>query len=103
MSYDISITAMRETQVFDTNYTYNVSGMFRKALGGDGINDFHGLKCGECIMKLQDGIKHMEENPKEYEMLQPANKWGNFEGALKVLQNLLNSCIENIDGTVKIN
>ena len=103
MSYDISITALRETNVFDVNYTYNVSPMFRKALGGDGINDLHGLKCGQCVMKLQEGIKHMEENPKEYEMLNPSNGWGDFAGALKVLQDLLAASIQNIDGTIQIN
>ena len=103
MSYDISIHAMRETQVFDTNYTYNVSGMFRKALGGDGINDLHGKKCKDCIKPLQDAVKHMEENPKEYEMLNPSNGWGNFAGAYKVMQELLQSCIENPAGKISIN
>ncbi len=102
MSYDISITALRETEVFETNYTYNVSAMFIKALGGDGINDMHGKKCSDCIVLLETGIKDMQDNPKEYAMLNPSNGWGDSDGAQRVLIDLMASCIENPDGTITI-
>ena len=48
--------------IFEVNYTYNVSPMFRKALGEDGINQFHNKKAGDCIATLEKGIKEMENN-----------------------------------------
>lgn len=102
MSYDISIKSIGEVEVYEDNYTYNVSPMFRKALGGDDINELHGKSTIDCLPKLNDAIKNMQESPEVYEAMNPTNKWGNYEGALNVLHKLRNACEENIDGVIYI-
>lgn len=102
MSYDISILKTMPTEVYEDNYTYNVSPMFRKALGGGGLDDLHDKKCADCIQVLKSAIKDMEENPDSYKVLNPPNKWGDYRGALTVLQNLLYAAEEHEDGVIRI-
>ena len=87
MSYNIYVT---ET-ILDANCTFNVSPMFRLALGKDGIKQLNELSREDCIELLQDGIKDMKENPEMYKKLNPENGWGNYEGALETLENILDA------------
>ena len=70
------------------NYTYNVGPMFRKAFGGDGVNDIHGLT-GEVAAPLIDkAMTYMREHMDEMRELNPANGWGDAGGALKFLAKI---------------
>lgn len=82
------------TEVFESNYTYNVSDMLRRALRKDGINQFHGKKASECIETLEKGIADMKENKSDYEAMNPENGWGSYTGILKVLEKMLSKCKE---------
>lgn len=90
MSYDINVRRYCP-DILDINYTFNVSPMFRLALGGDGIKQLNNLGREECIELLESGIKHMEQNPEIYKKLNPENGWGNYEGALNVLSQILDA------------
>ncbi len=73
----------------DINYTYNVSPMFRLALGKDeGVKYLHKRKGSEVRMLLADGITNMKLEPDKYKALNPENGWGNYDGALEVLNKL---------------
>lgn len=98
MSYDIYVT---ET-ILDTNCTFNVSPMFRLALGKDGIKQLNELSRENCIILLQDGIKDMKENPEIYKKLNPENGWGSYEGALETLENILNALLKSSNAYVSI-
>jgi hypothetical protein len=44
----------------------------------------------------------MKEDSEHYIKMNPSNKWGNYKGALKVLEDLYNACVENTHATIII-
>lgn len=97
MSWAISLTKKHIRIVKDEievgYYTYNVSPMYTKAMDIPGLTDgLDGKKCCKMIKTLEKGIKNMEENPKDYKKLNPKNGWGDYEGALKFLKDILIAC-----------
>lgn len=79
---------------WESNYTSNVSGMWQKALGYP-ISEIYGFKASKCVKELTRAIKAMKDNPDEYRIMNPKNGWGNYEGALRVLEEMLRNCKEN--------
>ena len=102
MSYDINLVNCDEKEVYDDNYTYNVASMFRDAIGGEGLYELYGKSAKDCLLLLKDSIVKMKSNPKHYEDMNPENGWGDYKGALKVLERLYNACVENLDSKVII-
>ena len=96
MSWDIDLYARTEcgqlVHVDEANYTYNVAPMFFNALGGDGIRQFAGMKAVDAIPILNRGIRKMKENPGRYRAMNPPNGWGDYEGALELLEWMLRKC-----------
>ncbi len=76
------------------NYTYNVSPMFREALGGEGLNDLHGIEAGVAAQRLGHAIGQMAYpgNREKYEAMNPPNGWGDHQGAIRFLQRLRAIC-----------
>ena len=87
----------RTTEIFESiNYTYNVSSMYYRAFDDGsittnvkGIRRLEKLSGGEAKPLLENAIKDMKEKPDIYKILNPENKWGNYEGALSILEQLL--------------
>lgn len=107
MSYDIDLTIDTggdyHASVEDVgNYTCNVSPMYRKAFGDEGINSFNGLTGLEACERLKDGIHHMIINKEKYEKLNPENGWGDYHGALFYLQKLMLACLKHPKATIRI-
>jgi hypothetical protein len=100
MSYDFRmiVDAGGETPgiVFDDlNYTYNVSPMYYDAFDGNkGVNILQGKTGEECIPWLETAIKKFKADPEKYQKLNPKNGWGDYSGALRVLEELLMWCQE---------
>jgi len=100
MSYDFAMTVdageeyrsvLRDFD--DLNYTYNVSPMYRAAFPGEkGVNMLHGLTGEEAQEFLVSAIQKMRDDPNYYKEMNPSNGWGNYEGALRVLETLLVWC-----------
>jgi hypothetical protein len=86
------------------NYTYNCGPMFRRALGGDGINGLAGKNCGEVLPLLQAAVRHISDpdNAAEYRAMDPPNKWGDHAGAAQFLSDILKSCAEHPKATIRI-
>lgn len=87
---------------YDANYTYNVAPMFLEAMGGDGIRQLDGLIGEECLPLLGKAIADMVENPGKYKAMNPSNGWGDFDGALELLQTLVKWCNEAPKATMRI-
>jgi hypothetical protein len=105
MGYDISLhihTGKSMTEVLDLgNYTYNVSKMYYKAIPG-GIKSLHGKSAGESAPIIKAAISDMESNPEEYEKLNPENGWGDYNGAIRFLKDLIPGMEEHPATTVLI-
>lgn len=78
------------------NYTSNVCGMWQKALGMrlQDIRDKTGL---ECIPILENGVSNImnPETRDEYIEMNPKNGWGDYAGACRYLQSVLDACREH--------
>jgi hypothetical protein len=97
MSWDITLEERKWVDVKVANignYTYNVSKMYVEAMG-ESLSYFDGLKAIDAVELLAKGFCEMRDNPDKYKTMNPENGWGNYEGALKYLEDLLNACVEN--------
>ncbi len=74
------------------NYTSNVSPMWRTALGGKSLREFHHASCSEAAGPLAEAVARMEADPAAYEEMNPSNGWGDYEGALAYLRALAEAC-----------
>ncbi len=75
----------------ERNYTYNVSPMFYDALGEleNGIRSLNGMTGDEGRPHLERAIMRMTDDPEKYQAMNPKNGWGDYEGALTLLSDLL--------------
>jgi len=94
MSYDVHFeidTGGAEPAIIgndDLNYTYNCGPMFRRALGGDGIHDLHGMLASDALPRLRVAVSHMAANPDIYIPMTPP-RWGDYPTALQFLEEIL--------------
>jgi hypothetical protein len=84
------------------NMTSNVVGMWRAALNGVPLADFHHAPCSEAAGPLADAVKRMEADPDTYRAMNPPNGWGNYEGALAYLRRLAEACAEHPKCRIRI-
>ena len=84
------------------NYTYNVAPMFYSAtiaLGccpdDAGIRVLDDMGGRQAVKVLRAIREFMEENSVEMKELNPASGWGDYEGAMTLLNNLIVASIEN--------
>lgn len=82
--------------LYDSNYTYNVSGMWYKAFPlrdnegqPTGIRGLDGLSGAEGAEALKAAVAYMVEHKTELEALNPENGWGSYDGALRLLREML--------------
>lgn len=79
----------------DANYTYNVSKMYYDAFsdfGTDGIRMLSDRQGEACIPMLERAIQRMQDDKLKYLEWNPSNGWGNYQGALDLLRELLTWC-----------
>lgn len=83
------------------NYTSNVSAMWAKALGHQ-LRDLHGRTASEATENLARAVADMAACPDLYEAMNPANGWGDYQGALNYLTRLYDGCRRWPDSTITI-
>ena len=91
MSYDMSIG----NETF--NYTYNVSKMWYSCYKKKGIRKHYGLTGKQAIPVLQGLYTHMILNNEKLKEYNPVNGWGDFDGALKFVSDLMKASVNNLD------
>lgn len=77
---------------FEASYTYNVGPMFKAAFNeftDEGIQYLNGREGEASIGILSWAIQYMRNHQNELKKLNPANGWGDYEGALALLEQLL--------------
>jgi len=110
LSFDISLTlpacqhCLRPEQTFDVaDPTYNLAPLWREAFDDErGIRMLNGAVASSATHVLRLGIERMLAQPERYRKLEPANGWGDYEGAVDVLQRLLTKCQAYPKATVVI-
>lgn len=102
MSLDFYLEETRPTEIFWRNITHNLSPMWRKAGVYEALYNSEGKKAGELYVTLEKGLHHMTYHAEEYRALNPSNGWGNYEGALAFLKDVMDACNENPGAIVRI-
>jgi hypothetical protein len=102
MSLSIWLTPQEGTDDLEywANITHNVAPMWRAAGVYKSLYRSEGKRAGELVETLEKGIEDMTANPDKYKALNPANGWGNYEGALDFLREFAKACKDNPLGIV---
>lgn len=103
MSWNIELRDKNNNITMDIgNYTYNVNSMYQKALNINGLSDLHGKSTKEVLNLLENGVIDMKYHAEEYKKFNPANGWGNYEGALEYLEKLYYGCKKHFKSYIYI-
>lgn len=105
MSLDVTLTAVRRTNVYDANITHNLDEMAEAA----GIYmhlwrpDEIGVKTAqELIEPLRAGLARMKAAPEEFARFNAANGWGTFSQFVPWIEAYLKACEENPDAEIEV-
>lgn len=103
MSWDVKLKAKREIILFQTNITYNLADMYYKCIDKKlGLEKLNGLSSKEALPIVKRAIEDMIKNKEEYEKLNLSNGWGSYDGLLRDLRNLKESCEQIPDGVIEV-
>lgn len=102
MSWDVSLLHVGHEEIECGNYTSNVSPMYLKAMGIP-FRDLNGKLAVDAALILTNGIIEMTSNPKIYREMNPSNGWGNYEGAIRFLAEIIRQCIIYPEFTLEVN
>lgn len=106
MSLDVSLSALRQTCVFDSNITHNLGKM------ADKVGIYYHLwrpdeigihKAEQLIEPLERGLKFLLDDPDRFRAFDPANGWGDYDGLVRFVDGYLTACRENPDADVRAN
>ena len=89
-----------EVRLYSSNYTGNVWPMWEMSGCGDALYESDGKLASEIIPDLEHALPHMKANPDDYRALNPSNGWGNYEGAMDFVAQLLTACKEHPKASV---
>ncbi len=93
MSYDVYLFERgryRDFDLYDSNMTVNVAKMWRHA--GIDLTEYHKKRAKRLIRPLEKAVGNMIRDPETYQAMNPENGWGDYEGALLFLVELLGAC-----------
>ena len=89
MSYDMSIG--KES----FNYTCNVADMWYSAIPNQGIRAHYGLTGEDALKPLRHIRLYMEDNREDLIKMDPENGWGDYDGALAFVNELIQASLRN--------
>jgi hypothetical protein len=97
MSYDISLGVSVKGRWYDIidvgNMTSNVASMWRLASPvTDGLAGLHGMLGDEAAKHLGPAVLRMRADPDPYVALAPSNGWGDYDGAMQYMIDVLKAC-----------
>lgn len=105
MSLDVTLTALKPTEVFGCNITHNLNKMAAAA----GIyqcmwrpEELGITRAEQLIAPLTLGLSKLRANPDEYKQYNAPNGWGNYYNLVQFVELYLAACIANPDATVEV-
>lgn len=107
MSLDVYLNAPRVVAVHHGNITHNLNKMadaagIYKVLWRPDECEPPITKARELIEPLRAGLRWLEDNPIRCRTMEPANKWGTYEGLVRFVREYLAACIDNPDADVEV-
>ena len=90
---------------YDANITHNLNKMASAAGIYEALwcPDEHGLTtAAQLVPLLRVGLAKLRADPARYRKLNPANKWGSYEGLCRMVEAYLAACEANPTATVSV-
>ena len=104
MSLDISLSAVREVEVYDANITHNLNDMAEAAGIYECIwrpEEINITKAHQLINPLTHGLNRLKSRPEYYKQYDSTNGWGLYIHFVPFVEKYLKACIDNPDANVK--
>lgn len=105
MSLDVSLVAVRPTEVFWRNITHNLNKMAMEA----GIyevlwrpEEINVDVAEQLIPLLEAGLDNLVSNPDKFRQFNPSNGWGNYDNLVEFVSAYLQACKDNPDAKVEV-
>ena len=116
MSLDVTLTAIRPTEVYTRNITHNLGRMAAAVYFGVDSDipnltlyhvlwrpDEYGFKYARDIADLLDiGWNILISDPETYTRYNPENGWGSYEGLCDFVYRYRNACWDNPDAEISV-
>lgn len=105
MSLNVSLHAVRKTEVFECNMTHNLgamaqfAGVYQHLWRPEELNITHAK---ELIEPLEKGLKKLLNNPDSAKEHNPPNGWGDYNCLVEFIEQYLEACKENPDAELSI-
>lgn len=103
MSLDVTLWALRRTEVYDANITHNLGKMADEAGVYEYLwkpNDIGIHKAVQLVPHLERGLRFLRADPERYRKLEPDNGWGRYEDLVHFIERYIVACNENPDADV---
>lgn len=104
MSLDVSLSAVRETRVFEYNITHNLgemadaAGIYKHLWRPDEL----GITVAQQLIEpLTEGLFRLRSDPVKYKSFNPENGWGNYDDLVAFVTEYLQACVNNPDGIIR--
>lgn len=107
MSYDVYLVAdvggpePVYLNLLDVNVTYNLTPMFIAA-GGSSPRDWNDKPASEVREQCLAVLTAFNADQAKFEALNPANGWGDFNGARAFIQEVADACAKAPRATVRV-
>ena len=105
MSLDVTLKALRITEVFECNITHNLgemadaAGIYKHLWRPEEIGI---SKAADLIRPLNAGLHKLKDDPEKYKCYNPRNGWGEYDSLVKFVEKYIAACIKNPDATISI-
>lgn len=103
MSLDVTLTKVKETEIFEMNVTHNLvkmadaAGIYTVMWHPEKLNIKY---AGEIIPTLKIGLKDLKERPEYFKTFNPNNGWGTYDIFVVDVEKYLKACEETPDAKV---
>lgn len=105
MSLDVTLSAVRLTEVYSANITHNLAemaeaaGIYKHLWRPDELNI---SKAFDLIAPLEEGLALMKSDPVKFEKFNSSNGWGLYENFVPWIERYLEACKENPDAEISV-
>ena len=93
---------LHDIRLWSGNATHNLGPMWREAGIRDALYNRAGSFAGSILPELRRGLQDMEARPDVYRAMDPPNKWGDYDGAVRFLRELIEACKKHPRATIGI-
>jgi len=103
MGLNVTLSAIRVTDVYSSGITHNLNQMAEAAKIYEALwrpEEIGITTADQLIPILTEGLRLLESDPGYYRTFAPSNGWGTYDGLVRFVKGYLAACIESPDATV---